>query len=480
MKRFLSFFVLALIGGAAAGITYHLLNPEKRSGNLFSSQPIPVKQASYTPHAAVIGPDFIDAADQSVHAVVHVKTEYQQKNTLYDFFFRDFINPYQGGRGRPFVATGSGVIISADGYIVTNNHVVQDADYIEVTMNDKRTLEAKLVGNDPSTDIALLKVQEPDLPYLLFGNSDMVRVGEWVLAVGNPFNLTSTVTAGIVSAKARNINILGDNSAIESFIQTDAVVNPGNSGGALVNTSGELIAINAAIASNTGSYTGYSFAIPANLVKKVVEDLRDYGVTQRGYMGITPADITSDLARKYKIPQMKGVYVYSVTDDGSAREAGLASGDIITNINTVPVNSVSELLEVVGQYRPGDKLAVTYQRDGKEKTGKITLKNRDGSYGLVKKPVFDPVAALGAEFEPLSQEEKRYFRMDGGVKVTKLKEGLLATQGIREGFVITAVDKNLVREPSDIQKYLSGKKGGVLFEGLYPNGKRAYYLVVLK
>ncbi len=480
MKKNVVLGLFAVLGGFLAIAGYKAVEDNKSLHKALQVEEAPFQQASYSPHAAVNGPDFVDAAEKTVHAVVHIKTEYQQKNTLYDFFFGDFFNYNPQGRSKPFVATGSGVIISEDGYIVTNNHVVQDADYIEVTLNDKRSFEAKIIGNDPSTDIALVKISENSLPFLAFGNSDAVRIGEWVLAVGNPFNLTSTVTAGIVSAKARNINILGDKSAIESFIQTDAAVNPGNSGGALVNTTGDLIGINAAIASNTGSYSGYSFAIPSNLVKKVVEDLRDYGVVQRGYLGITPADITSDFARDKGIDKIRGVYVYGVADDGSAKDAGMHEGDIITNVNTIPVNSVSELLEIVGQYRPGDKVDLTYERDGKVLNNSIQLKNKEGNMALVKKEDISVLQELGAEFAPVTDVEKKWLRIDHGVKISNLSEGLLSNQGIRKNFIITSIDRNPVKSKEDIEKVMKGKEGGVLIEGIYPNGMKAYYMVVLK
>ncbi len=478
MKRFVFLLFVAILGGIAA-IALVRLTEDKKPGRHLTLESAPVRPvSSFQP--GVNGPDFVGAADKTIHAVVHIKTEYQQKSSIYDFFFRDFFEINPQGRGRPYVATGSGVIISPDGYIVTNNHVVQDADYIEVTLNDRRTFEAKLIGNDPSTDIALIKVEEKELPYLVFGNSDMVKVGEWVLAVGNPFNLTSTVTAGIVSAKARNINILGDKSAIESFIQTDAAVNPGNSGGALVNTMGDLIGINAAIASNTGSYTGYSFAIPSNLARKVVEDLRDYGATQRGYLGINPADVTSELAREKGISDVKGVYVYRLVEEGSAREAGLEQGDIIVSINDIPVNSISEMNEIVGQFRPGDKVKVGYERKGKSNTAMVTLRNKDGSFALVKRKEVDVLQMLGASFTDVGETDKSRLRIEHGVKVSELTDGLLSRAGIRNNFIIMYIDKNKVRETSDIEKILSGKKGGVLLEGIYPNRMRAYYLVVLK
>ncbi len=479
MKKILLLVVVFLVGGLITLATYRAYQRSTSKTSLFSNQDLPVQQAGYHPAMAVNGPDFIQAADKSVHAVVHIKTEYQQKSNVYDYFFQDLFGFNQPG-ARPYQATGSGVIITADGYIVTNNHVVQDADYIEVTLNDKRSFEAKIVGSDPSTDIALIKVNEEQLPFLSFANSDDVKIGEWVLAVGNPFNLTSTVTAGIVSAKARNINILGSKNAIESFIQTDAVVNPGNSGGALVNTSGELIGINAAIASNTGSYTGYSFAIPANIAKKVVEDLMQYGIVQRGYLGITPADITSDFARENGLDVRRGVYVYAVADNSSAREAGIQKGDVIVSINGQKVNSVSEMLEVIGQHRPGEIVAVNYLRDGNDKTANLLLRNKDGKTGVIKKEDINVVDLLGADFQELTPDEKRYLRVEGGLKITELRDGLLASQGVRRNFIITGVEKKPVRSIQDLKNLMENKKGGVVVEGIYPNRMRAYYLIVLK
>ena len=479
MKKVL-FVVLAAIGGGIVTLA-SFKAIESRNHKLLPDpeRSLPVQQTSYPSGGGITGPDFVDAAAKSVHAVVHIKTEYQQKTSTYDNFFNNFFG-YDNRGARPYVATGSGVILTKDGYIVTNNHVVQDADYVEITLNDKRSFEAKIVGTDPSTDIALIKVSADDLPYLTFANSDNVKVGEWVLAVGNPFNLTSTVTAGIVSAKARNINILGKENAIESFIQTDAVVNPGNSGGALVNTTGDLIGINAAIASNTGSYAGYSFAIPSNIAKKVVEDLMQYGNVQRGYIGVTPADITADFAREQGLDVTRGVYVYGVAENGSANQAGIKKGDIITTINDQPVNSVSEMLEVIGQHRPGETVNVTYSRDGKDRNVSLQLRNKEGTTGIVAKESINVNELLGASFVDLNKEEKSWLRLDGGVKVKALKEGLLATAGIRENFIITAVDKRFVKSQKDIEEILTDKKGGVLVEGIYPNRMRAWYLVVLK
>ncbi len=479
MKKVLLLVLSAIGGGIIALASFKAMEKSNHNLSLYSGASLPVQQTSYSAGGMASGPDFVDAASKSVHAVVHIKTEYQQKNVTYDNFFNNLFG-YDNRGGRPYVATGSGVIVTTDGYIVTNNHVVQDADYIEVTLNDKRSFEAKIVGTDPSTDIALIKVTGQEFPFLTFANSDNVKVGEWVLAVGNPFNLTSTVTAGIVSAKARNINILGKENSIESFIQTDAVVNPGNSGGALVNTLGDLIGINAAIASNTGSYTGYSFAIPSNIAKKVVEDLMQYGNVQRGFIGVTPADITAEFAREQGLDVTKGVYVYTISDNGSANQAGMLKGDIITSINDQPVNSVSEMLEVIGQHRPGETVKVIYARDGKDRTANLVLKNKEGTTGIVKKDDINVNELLGANLTPITKEEKAWLRLDCGVKVKELKEGLLATAGIRENFVITSMDKRVVKSQTDIETILTNKKGGVLVEGIYPNRMRAWYLVVIK
>lgn len=327
-------------------------------------------------------PNFVDAAENTVHAVVYIKTKMHQKSSVYDFFYDFFGNAQPKTQQQPmYMATGSGVIISKDGYIVTNNHVVQGAHEIEVVLNDKRSFQAELIGNDPSTDLAVIKINQDELPYLLFGNSDQVKVGEWVLAVGNPFNLTSTVTAGIVSAKARNINILGrgNNSAIESYIQTDAAVNKGNSGGALVNTRGELIGINAAIASNTGSYTGYAFAIPSNLTQKVVGDLIQYGEPQRGYLGVSITEMNDELASAAGMDQIKGVYLVRVMKEGAAGRAGIEEGSIVLSIDGQEVNSSSELMSKVAQHRPGNTIHIRVFAKGLIKDYDITLRNVNGN-----------------------------------------------------------------------------------------------------
>ena len=333
--------------------------------------------------------DFVDAAEKSIHAVVHVTSKYNLENEDY------YRNPiyewlFGGGNSRqPSVSFGSGVIISEDGYIVTNYHVVEKSDEIQIVLNDKRTFTAKLVGTDPGTDLALLKVQSSNLPFISFGNSDAIKVGEWVLAVGNPFNLTSTVTAGIVSAKARNINILRDQKyPVESYIQTDAAVNKGNSGGALVNTLGELIGINSAIVSPSGSYSGYSFAIPINIVKKVVADIIKYGEVQRAVLGVTIFDVTGKVAEDYNLDKIEGVYIESITDNGAAKEAGIKKGDVVLEINKVQVNSKAELVEQVGKYRPGEVVNLTIKRDNKKKQFEVILRNMHGNTEVFKTKEF--------------------------------------------------------------------------------------------
>ncbi|MFN4234666.1 MAG: Do family serine endopeptidase [Bacteroidia bacterium] len=442
----------------------------------------PVSLTNFSAPLAIPG-DFVEAAEKTVNTVVNIKSIYENStNQLYYDPFRFFFGDSPYHRPQQQMATGSGVILTEDGYIVTNNHVIKGADKIEVTLNNKETYEAKVVGMDPATDLALIKIDADNLPFAKYGNSDDVKVGEWVLAVGNPFNLTSTVTAGIVSAKARNINIIGGDPRtgqipIESFIQTDAAVNPGNSGGALVNTRGELIGINTAIASNTGSYTGYSFAIPVNIVQKVVTDLAEFGEVQRALLGISIRDIDSKLAKEKNLKELSGVYVAGTIENGSAEDAGIKEGDIITKINNIAVNSIPQLQEQVGRYRPGDKIAVEIIRNGNVKIIPVILKNKKGNTDVVKRSdvVKESISSLGATFEALDNEEKERLRLLGGAKITALGPGKLRSAGIKEGFIITKIDKKEIKSPEDIESALYNKKGGVLIEGVYPNGMRAYY-----
>ncbi len=478
MKKYAGYLVVAILGGFISLGSYALI--QKKSDKLqgVPQSPIPVTYASMAGSDAIL-PDFTTAANMSIHAVVHIKTEYSRKNMYYDDFFdlHDFFNNRQPGMQQPLEGSGSGVIISPDGYIVTNNHVVQDATKVSVVLNDKREFEADIIGTDPSTDIAVVKIKDSNLPYIVYGNSDELKIGEWVLAVGNPFNLTSTVTAGIVSAKARNINILGtpDGSAIESYIQTDAAVNRGNSGGALVNTRGELVGINAAIASGTGYYAGYSFAIPVNIAKKVVADLIEFGDVQRAFLGVSIRDIDNKFASENNIKELRGVYLSDVTDNSSAKEAGIQKGDVITAIDGIKVNSTSELLEQIGQYRPGDKAKISVLRNGSEKDYMVTLKNKGGTTSVITKEDQDNIARLGATFSPVSAEIKAKLGIAGGVQVTSIGDGILREAGIKEGYIITEIDNKPVRSTKDIENALENKRGGVLIEGIYPNRTRAYY-----
>ncbi len=428
--------------------------------------------------AVMEAPDLVEAAQRSVNAVVHVTTEttVDVRDPWADMFW-GYRAPRQQQQRQ---GAGSGVIISPEGYIVTNNHVIEGADKIKVHLNDNRAFDGTVVGRDPSTDIALLKINASELSPLEFGSSDDVRVGEWVLAVGNPMNLTSTVTAGIVSAKARNINLLQYDPArdifpIESFIQTDAAVNPGNSGGALVNAKGDLIGINTAIASNTGQYTGYSFAVPASIVRKVTSDLLEFGSVQRAYLGVTIRDLDQKLASDKGLDRLRGVYVNGISEGGAAQQAGIKEGDVIVKVGNIPVHNVPQLQEQIGKFRPGNEVAVTVVRDGRENVLDLTLRGREGNTVASTKAAPANTAAMGAELRAATKDELNALRLRNGVKVTTINSGKLRTAGIREGFIITRIDQETVSLPDDVERILTAKKGGVLIEGVYPNGTKAYY-----
>lgn len=425
------------------------------------------------------GLDFTFAAEKTVHGVVHIQCETTIQSVFYDDFF-SFLLPPQT-RERSYQTSGSGVIISEDGYIITNNHVVQDAETINVVLNDKRSFVARLIGNDPSSDLAVIKIDADGLEPLEFGNSDEVKIGEWVLAVGNPFNLTSTVTAGIVSAKARNINILGNkmsNAPIESFIQTDAAVNPGNSGGALVNLKGELVGINTAIASSTGSYTGYSFAIPSNIVRKVTSDLIQYGVTQKANMGVHFAEMDSKLAEVKGIKSVRGIYIGYVIKDGAADKAGIKDGDIITSIDGKNVNSNAEFNEVLAQHSPGDVVKVEIERDGKLLYFDVKLFNSMGNTDIIRNDTEATEQILGGSFREVNDKEKQQYGISKGVVVEKAGKSPFARLGIKNGFIITSIDKKVNISIEDIRQ-LEKKKGKLIVEGFYPNDSRTYYFVLV-
>ena len=418
-------------------------------------------------------PDLTFAAENSVHAVVHIATQsvrgggWSSGNPFFDEFFG--IRPQQPQLAMGY---GSGVILSEDGFIVTNNHVIERAQNIKVILNNKSEFDARLVGTDPSTDLALLKVDAENLPYLTYGNSDALKLGEWVLAVGNPFNLTSTVTAGIVSARARNLGINSDQYSIESFIQTDAAVNPGNSGGALVNQQGNLVGINTAIASRTGSYAGYSFAVPVSIVQKVVEDLKEFGEVQRALLGVNIQDITSGLADEKGLDKVEGVFIAAVTENGAAKEAGIKPGDVIISVAGDLVNSSAELQEKVSRFRPGDDVKIVVKRNGDRKQFTVTLRNKHGDTQIVR----DNVTVLGASFETINNNDKRNLNIEFGIKITELNGGKLKDAGLNRGFIITHVNKKPVYEVNDFKREIGNARGGVLVEGVYPNGELAYYV----
>lgn len=419
---------------------------------------------------ASVAPNFEMAAQVVTPTVVGIHTTYGpgdfSSNQL-DFFFNQQARP-----------SGSGVILTEDGYIVTNHHVIEDATRVEVVMSDNQRYYAKIIGKDPSTDLALLKIKVRNLPFIAYGNSDLTHPGEWVLAVGNPFDLTSTVTAGIVSAKARNIGILRDrnNLQVESFIQTDAAVNPGNSGGALVNLRGELIGINSAIATTTGNYSGYSFAIPVNLVKKVVDDLLEFGQVQRGLLGVQIRDVTADVAGDENLDVLRGVFVIHVNDGSAAGQAGMRTGDVIVAIDHRPVGSVSELQEIVARHRPGHTVEVSYRREGKEITTRVILRNLEGRESISRKQVSNHIE--GATLDDIPYTELRKRDLDGGVLVMTLESGKWKKSGMRDGFIITHIDKVTVDNVEDLNRILEFKSGGILVEGIYKNGEKGVYGVM--
>lgn len=415
------------------------------------------------PFVSAAPTDFIEAAQIVTPAVVNIKA-IQGSNT-FDLWRGSGIGS----------SSGSGVIISPDGYIVTNNHVIEDGDEIEVNLNDNREYKAEIIGTDPSTDLALIKIDGENLPFLQFGDSDSLQVGEWVLAVGNPFNLESTVTAGIVSAKGRSIDILEGQDRIESFIQTDAAVNPGNSGGALVNTNAQLIGINTAIITRSGRYEGYSFAVPGDLVRKVIKDLRDYGMVQRGMLGVFIDEITSSRAKELGLAKVEGIYITRVTPGGGAADAGLREGDVIIGINGVKTRTLPEMQEQVGRYRPGNSIEVDYIRKGKTYQARVTLKNKSNSTALINVKDEEVLRDLGFELRDLTIEEQKRLRIDG-VKVISIYRGSrIERTNMDPGFVITKIDNKSIATVDDLLEALDHAKGKVMLEGVYENYPGEYY-----
>ncbi|MEL6670314.1 MAG: Do family serine endopeptidase, partial [Bacteroidota bacterium] len=436
---------------------------------------------------------FTVAAEQALPAVVHIKSATRVSSTngqggRMPDMFRDFFGPgfddqlEDPGQGPLQEGSGSGVIISPDGFIVTNNHVVEGAETLEVILNDQSTYEAEIIGTDETTDVALIKINaDEDLPMVQFANSDELRIGEWVVAVGNPFSLTNTVTAGIVSAKGRSIDILRRRSqyAIESFIQTDAVVNPGNSGGALVNINGDLVGINTAISSPTGVFAGYSFAVPSNIVAKVVEDLRQFGSVQRGYLGASIVELNANLAREQGIDRDNGVLISGVNPGSAADEAGLQEGDVVIAVDDVETLRNSELLEQLGRRRPGDEVRLTLERDGQEMEITAVLKAETGS------PADNAVASvegLGIELAPVDEEVASKLSINGGLQIDRIGPGAIRDQTrIQEGFIITSVDGQNINNTEDLDDILNDEsRKMVMIEGLYPSGKPSRFAVVLR
>ncbi|MDG1841236.1 MAG: Do family serine endopeptidase [Crocinitomicaceae bacterium] len=486
-SKILTSLIFGILGGVLplfAYINFYKPNPEVKKKKS-SLELIDGNQKHYARLAnfkgAEIPVNFSEASENTINSVVHVTTKVVKTTFQRDPFQEFFYGPGAGGREfkQYGSGSGSGVIISSEGYIVTNNHVIEDASEIEVTLNDNSKYQAKIVGADPSTDLAVLKIKGGDFQPIAIGNSDNLKIGEWVLAVGNPFNLTSTVTAGIVSAKARNINLFDrskkDIVPIESFIQTDAAVNPGNSGGALVNTMGQLVGINTAIASQTGSYSGYSFAIPVNLVQKVMRDIIDYGMVQRGYLGVRITDITQETKTKNSLPNLKGVYVAGVVEDGSAEKAGLKDGDVILKIEGKEVNSVAKLQEEIGKRRPGDKIKVTIRNNkGSEKNIEIVLRNKEGKTKLVSKEEIKKNFALGATFSELTNKEKKENGIEKGVKIKSITTGKLKSLGLKEGMIITKVNNEAIDSVEKLTAKLNGSNRGILLEIITEDGKKDY------
>ncbi|MCO6499811.1 MAG: trypsin-like peptidase domain-containing protein [Vicingus serpentipes] len=479
IKLLVSTLGIALIGGLSAITVYKAFEKEQTSALVeetsYSNLTHLTNNKSIIPSAVT---SFELAAEISINAVVHVKTEIETKqpiDPLYHFFYgSSYSIPPQIRK-----SSGSGVLISNDGYIVTNNHVIENANNISITLNNKKTYNAEVIGSDPTTDLALLKIDEDKLPFITYGNSNNIKVGEWVLAVGNPYNLTSTVTAGIVSAKGRDINILRNDpynglSAIESFIQTDAAVNPGNSGGALVSTTGELIGINSAIQSPTGAYSGYSFAIPVNIVKKVVEDLKEFGNVQRAFLGVTISDLDENLAKELGTNNLNGVYVGGLTG-GSAEKTGIKEKDIIRKIGNKTINNVPELQEEMSQFRPGDEIIITVSRNDKTIKIPVTLKNYNGDESVISSTTENVYKLLGAKFSNASKKEIKNLGLEGGVKIDQLYNGKLRSVGVREGFIITKINHQKIKSTENLITTIEQAKGGILMEGVYENGRREFY-----
>jgi len=467
MMKTLKIILLSLISGLLGAFLFDSFKPEQAV--VLPETPSTIsRQVSQIYPNSPVNADFVAASAASTPSVVFIKTASTMANQydMLDWFFGG------GGREQRVTGSGSGVIFTADGYVVTNNHVIENATSIEV-LHNKRTYQAKMIGRDPSTDLAVLKIEGKALPAAKLGRSRDVQVGEWVLAVGNPFNLTSTVTAGIVSAKGRNIGILGSQFPIESFIQTDAAINPGNSGGALVNIRGELIGINTAILSRTGSYTGYGFAVPVDIVNKTVNDLIRYGEVQTAFMGVSVSDIDSKTAEQFGLSDYAGAVVTYVEPQAAGEKLGLRKGDVIMKINSQTINSKAEFDEQLSFYRPGDKISVTYYRGGQARDGQLTLTNREGTTGLLKRETYKS-EALGAELEVLSKVERDKLRLQSGVRIVRITGRGVLSQ-FEEGFILTAINRQPVTTPKEVAELLTNVRGRLIIEGIDNTGSRVTY-----
>jgi serine protease Do len=471
-KIFLTAFLVSIFSVASTLFVYSHINVNSKQtltnqNNSPSERQAPVVLTSMQAPEGLV--DLKYAAGQSVPAVVHVRVrsmvanDDQEDNPFFQFFGENNMRQ----EPRKVTGFGSGVIISPDGYIVTNNHVVDGADSIQVTLNNNKSYTASIVGRDPDTDLALIKIKSENLPAIKFGNSDDLQLGEWVLAVGNPFNLTSTVTAGIISAKGRTLGMDG-NYKLESFIQTDAALNMGNSGGALVNTKGELVGITSAIISPTGTYSGNSFAIPINIVKKTVADLQKYGRAQRAFMGISIREVNSDLAQSVKLDNVSGAYIASVVPDGAAANAGLMEKDVIVKINDQNIGSPAQLEENLAQHHPGDKINVTYFRSGREKTALVELKNADGTTAVLTEITGETV--FGSKLVPITSREKEKYSVDSGTKVASVGNGKLKDIGIKNGTIISTINGKKVNNASEVREASSDGEYISSIDGIQPNG----------
>ncbi len=483
-------FFFSLIGASILGAFFALLffpyfHEQAQYPSIEQHQQTQLQEAWHPDSVSFVVPEglnFIYAAHRSLPSVVHIKTSYlsNASNTQEDPL-KDMFRQFHGDRYTPYPreSSGSGVIISDDGFIVTNHHVIDNASLIEVILNDKRVYIAELIGSDPSTDLALLRIQAQNLDFIPYGNSDDLQVGEWVLAVGNPFDLKSTVTAGIVSAKGRNINLIKDNQfAIESFIQTDAAVNPGNSGGALVNLRGELIGVNTAIATRSGYSQGYSFAVPIRLVKKVMDDLMNYGTIQRALLGVSIREVDAALANEEKLNHIQGVFVARVNKNSAAQAAGILPGDIIYEVDEMPVNSTASLQTAIATHRPGDRVQIRYIRKQNKRVTVAILRNQEGRTSPQTKihlPSSETI--FGAEFGLISEFEKNRLGIRAGVKVTHLNPGRFLDSGIRPGFIILKIDDNTVSSPQDLLKLFKNTRKTLAVDGIYPDGQRSYYAI---